>query len=224
NSFTAEQSYFSGQGVNTDVIQRAGLGAFHGNVEYRFKDEALNARNPFAGNKPPYQQRQANFNFSGPVIPNRLTINANGNHSVQENANTVHAETLSGPYDLGITNSYINRNANLNANYQLSNVYSFSVGTNLSRFRSKNQGVGGFTLPERAGSGSERFHNMYFNQTAVISDKTLYRTNFNFWTNINDNKPTNPAVAIDVLGAFNGGGSQGWNEDERHGYNLSNLF
>ncbi len=224
NSFTAEQGYFNGQAVNTDVIQRAGLGAFHGTVEYRFKDEALNARNPFAGNKPPYQQRQANFNFSGPLIPNRLTINANGSHQVQENANTVHAETLSGPYDLGITNSFTNRNANVNANYQLSNVYSFSVGTNFSTFRSKNQGVGGFTLPERAGSGSERFRNMYFNQTAVISDKTLYRTNFNFWTDLNDNKPANAAVAIDVLGAFNGGGSQGWNEDERHGYYLNNLF
>ena len=38
NAFTAEQSWFSGQAVNTDVIQRAGIGAFHGNFAYQFKD------------------------------------------------------------------------------------------------------------------------------------------------------------------------------------------
>jgi hypothetical protein len=50
NAFTAEQSWFNGQAVNTDVIQRAGIGAFHGNLAFQFKDEALNARNPFAHN------------------------------------------------------------------------------------------------------------------------------------------------------------------------------
>src|SRR5262245_25448834 len=80
NSFTAENSFFNGQLLFTDVIQRAGLGAFHGNVTYQFKDEALNARNPFAPNKPPYQERQTNFNFSGPLIHNRLTTSINGNH------------------------------------------------------------------------------------------------------------------------------------------------
>src|SRR5262245_6847090 len=68
NAFTAEWGWFSGQAVNTDVIQRAGVGAFHGQVEFQFRDESLNARNPFAPNRPPYQQRQTTFNFSGPVL------------------------------------------------------------------------------------------------------------------------------------------------------------
>src|SRR5207247_4731947 len=88
NSFTAENGYFSGQAVNTDVIQRAGVGAFHGNAGYQFKDESLNARNPLADNKPPYQQRQANLKLSGQLIKNSLTINVNGTHQVQESANT----------------------------------------------------------------------------------------------------------------------------------------
>jgi hypothetical protein len=224
NSFTAENGYFSGQAVNTDVIQRAGIGAFHGNFQYQFKDESLNARNPFAHNKPPYQERTANFNFSGPVIHNKLTTSINGTHNVRESVGTVHATTLEGPFDLGIVNPFINRYVNANATYQLSSVHSFAFGTNFQVYQSKNQGVGGFNLPERASSGSEHFHNFYMTQTAVLSDKTLYRTNFNFWSDRNDSKPAKQTPAIDVLGYFGGGGSQNWNEDNRQGYYLNNLL
>jgi len=77
NAFTAEESgYRFGLGSNrggslqaTEVIQRGGAGAFHGNLQILVKDESLNARNPFAHNKPPYQERQGTFDFGGPVIP-----------------------------------------------------------------------------------------------------------------------------------------------------------
>jgi hypothetical protein len=224
NSFTAEGGYYSGQAVNTDVIQRAGIGAFHGNFGFQFKDESLNARNPFAHNKPPYQERQLNFNFSGPVIRNKLTTNINGNHNVRENANTVHAITAEGPYDLGIVNPFYSRYVGGNVSYQLSDVHTLVFGTNYQNSTRKNYGVGGFNLPERASNGSEDFHNFYFTHIAVISDKTLYRTNVNLWNDRSQSKPVKSAISIDVLGAFGGGGSQNFNEDNRHGYYLNNLF
>jgi hypothetical protein len=88
----------------------------------------------------------------------------------------------------------------------------------------KNQGVGGFNLPERASNGNGHFHNVYFTQIAVLSDTTLYRTNFNFWTNTEKSQPIKQAVTIDVLGAFGGGGSPNKGEYSRNGYNVSNLF
>src|SRR5262245_36199824 len=224
NSFTAEQSFFNGQAVNTDVIQRAGIGAFHGNLAYQFKDEALNARNPFAHNKPPYQERRTNFNFNGPVIPNRLTANVNGNHTVRENVGTIHAITPSGPFDLGIVNPFINRYVGGNATYQISNVHSFVVGTNIENNTWKNQGVGGFNMPDRASTGRGHFHNIYFTEIAVLSERTLYRTNVNLWMNREESRPVTEAVTIDVLGAFGGGGSPYKNDYERRGYYLNNLF
>jgi hypothetical protein len=224
NSFTAERNWFSGDSVSTDVIQRAGIGAFHGQFGYQFKDEALNARNPFAHNKPPYQERSLNFNFSGPVIPNRVTASINGNHNVRESVGTVHATTLDGPYDLGIVNPFINRYFGGNVTYQFSNVHSFAFGTNYQKNTRKNQGVGGFNLPERAANGEGRFYNIYISQTAVLSDKTLYRTNFNTWNEREKQKPVTQAIAVEVLGAFSGGGSPGDYEGNRRGYNLNNLF
>jgi hypothetical protein len=224
NSFTAEQSYFNGQSVNTDVIQRAGIGAFHGNFAFQFKDEALNARNPFAHNKPPYQERRTNVNFSGPVIPNKVTINVNANHNVRENVGTVHAITQDGPFDLGIVNPWIGRYVGGSATYQISNAHSFVVGTNFENNAWKNQDVGGFNLPERAYNGTEDFHNIYLTQIAVLSDKTLYRTNANFWTDRQNNRPVSTGVTIDVLSSFGSGGAPYSNEGERHGYYLNNLF
>ena len=50
NAFTAEDDEYvrGGGGRGTEIIQRGGVGAFHGNAELMVKDEALNARNPFA--------------------------------------------------------------------------------------------------------------------------------------------------------------------------------
>jgi hypothetical protein len=224
NSFTAENGWFSGQAVNTDVIQRAGIGAFHGNAAFQFKDESLNARNPFAPNRPPYQERETNFNFNGPVLPNRVTIGVNGTYNIRENANTVHAITPDGPYDLGIVNPYIYRYIGTNATYQISNVHSFNIGTNIESSTWKNQGVGGFNLPERASNGRDRFNNVYMSHTAVLSEKTLYRTNFNFWHDHDQQQPLKYETTIDVLGAFGAGGSPSKSEGDRRAYNLNNLF
>jgi hypothetical protein len=224
NSFTSEYGWYSGQSVNTDVIQRAGIGAFHGNLEYQFKDEALNARNPFAHNKPPYQEREFNFNFNGPLIRNRLTANFSGNHNVRESVGTVHATTPEGPYDLGIVNPFNSRYFGGSLNYQFSDVHLFTIGTNYDSNTRKNQGVGGFNLPERAANGKGRWFNIYLAHTAVLSERTLYRTNVNTWSERNEYKPVAPAVSIEVLGAFSGGGASGNNEGYRRGHYLNNLF
>jgi hypothetical protein len=68
NAFTAEDGpYRFGQNGNgqvaPQVVARGGAGAFHGNSQVLFKDSALNARNPFAGDKPPYKERQANIDI-----------------------------------------------------------------------------------------------------------------------------------------------------------------
>ncbi len=224
NAFTAEQGWFSGQSVNTEVIQRAGVGAFHGNVNLNFKDEALNARNPFAHNKPPYQERQISFNFNGPVVRNRLTWNINGNHNVRENVGTVHAVTPEGPFDLGIVNPFRNRYVGSNASYQLSSVHSFVAGMNYSTNSRKNQGVGGFNLPERATNAKGRFGNYYFRHYAVVSDKTLLRTHVEFYGNHDEARPVTNAISVEVLGAFAGGGSQNVGDYDRHGIYVGHLF
>src|SRR5712691_691029 len=83
NPFSAE---FSGVGfARTEIVTKAGTGNFHGNTNFLFRDAPLNARNPFALTRPPYQQRNFNSSFSGPIIANKFTLNMN----FRDNENTV---------------------------------------------------------------------------------------------------------------------------------------
>ncbi len=119
NAFTAEHGWYSGQATSSETVQRGGVGAYHGEAQIRFKNAALNARNPFADNKPPYKERQLDFNFSGPIVRNRLTMSVNGNQNESQNVGTVHAITLDGPFDMGVVNPYLGRSVGANGTLQL---------------------------------------------------------------------------------------------------------
>jgi hypothetical protein len=219
NPFTAENQFFgspsgggsfgfaSGGGVTSEIFQRGGAGAFHGTMSFNFKDESLNARNPFAGNKPAYQQRNVNFTTSGPLIPRRLTVSFTANQTEQENVDTIHAHTPEGPFELGITRPAVSRYSNAGGTYQIRDDQSliFSMGYNM--FRNKNQGIGGFNLPERAltvtGDGKwVDIRHVWFASSRLVQD-----IRWNAETYDQEIAPLTDAATVDVLGHFGGGGS-----------------
>jgi hypothetical protein len=224
NNFTAEGPCYACAGERTEVIQKGGIGAFHGNASFDFKDEALNARNPFATNRPPYQQRNTNVSVNGPFIRNKLTANASFFNSLQENADTVYAETLDGIFERGFSRPFSERNLFGGGTYQLTEAHSLIFNGGFGRWTSRNQGIGGRNLPERASTAHGRYSNFTIRQFSVISPQTLYETKFGYYRNHDDTTPTVSAIQINVLGAFNGGGAQNHNEGNRRNYSLSNLY
>ena len=224
NAFTAEHGWYNGQAVNSEVVQRGGVGAFHGEAGVQFKNAALNARNPFAENKPPYKERQLNFNFSGPVLRNRLTMSLDGNQNESQNVGTVHAITLEGPFDMGVVNPYLGRSVGTSGTLQLSEVHSFVFGLSYGLNKRSNQGVGGYTLPDRASNGHEHYLDLWGKLVSVFSSRMIYETNFESWSNHNETQPVTDAISIDVLGAFNSGGAQSTNVNDFRNYSIGNLF
>ncbi len=224
NNFTAEGPCYGCGGERTEVIQRGGIGAFHGNANFDFKNERLNARNPFANNKPPYQQRNTNGNFNGPFIRNRLTANIGFNQNLQENPDTIHATTPDGPFDLGISHPFSNHDVFGGGTYQLSEKHSFIFSGGSGGYTSRNQGIGGFNLPDRASTGHGGYSNIQLKQFSVFSPRTIYETRFNVYRNHDETKPAKEAIQINVLDAFRDGGAQNRSEQDRKTYNVSNLF
>jgi len=101
NAFTAEDDSFrlgrSGPAAvqrAPEVIDRGGVGSFHGNGQFLLRDESLNAGRRFAGNKPPYQEREFSLNVSGPIVPSRLTAFIAITHNKAENVDTIRATIL----------------------------------------------------------------------------------------------------------------------------------
>src|SRR3989449_11367378 len=155
NAFTAEDGPYrfgqNGKGKPApQVVDRGGAGAFHGNGQLLVKDESLNARNPFASNKPPYQERQANFDISGPIIPRRITTSLAASQNEAQNVDTIHATLPEGLFALGITRPTVKRSFTTRNTYQVGDAHSLSLNLGYTTSSSKNQGVGGFALPELA--------------------------------------------------------------------------
>ena len=208
----------------TEIIQRGGEGAFHGNFQATFQDEILNARNPFAQNRPPYYERTINGNFNGPLLRERLTINVGFNDNRQENVGTVKVELLDGPFSLGITRPAVSRNFNSTAIMQFSERNSLHFGGRYFTNNRKNQQVGDFSLPSRGLTFDGRNYNFDLRQITILSSRSVYETRFGYQNNHNKATPLATDVGINVLDAFRGGGSQENNEDKAKNYQFGNLF
>ena len=229
NSFTAEDGPYrfglrgSGQPA-PQVVDRGGQGAFHGNAQLLFKDESLNARNPFAENKPPYQERQFNFDISGPIIPRRLTTSFAASHNEAENVDTIHATLPDGIFALGITRPAVNRLFTTRNTYQVSEAHSVSLNLGYTTRSSKNQGVGGFALSELASTSSGATWNVELVQFSRLSPQSLFESRLNIFIDREDTEPLSDALRIDVLDAFTAGGAQNRSESKGHNYDFSSLY
>jgi hypothetical protein len=236
NPFTPENQFWgwagsggsfgfaSGGGVSTEIIQKGGAGAFHGSYEFRFRDETLNARNAFSSTKPPYQQRNFNLNTSGPVMRDRLTLGIGAEQNEEDNVETVNALTVAGPFQLGFTRPAISRNFHGNGTYQFSPRHSILFSINHGTNKQTQQGVGGQTLPERSFSSSGSFSGIDVRHVWFISDRLVQDVAFDAGIDNWKMTPDSPGLAVNVLGAFNGGGFQDRNERRTRNYNARALW
>src|SRR5262245_2352126 len=166
NPFSAE---FSGLGVGrTEIISKAGTGDFHGNANFLFRDAVLNARNPFALTRPPYQQRNFNSSFSGPVIANRFTLNMNVRDNENENSDTIRAILPTGQVSDAVVMPNINRAGNARGQWAVTPNNTVAFNLDYQRIHNENQGIGGFILPERAWTRHAQNTEYQLRETAVL--------------------------------------------------------
>ncbi len=225
NAFTAEDNEFRRGGRGTEVIPRGGSGTFHGNAQLFLKDDALNSRNAFAANKPPYQERQVSVDFGGPVIPGRLSTTVFVNHNRAENVDTINATLPGGElFALGITRPQINRNVGVDGVFQLADAHSLRFNLRRQSNTRENQNVGGFRLPERA--SETRFHNWdsSLRQFSTLSSRYIFESSFQVNANGGESIPASDAVRINVLDAFGSGGAQNASESSARRYGFSGLL
>lgn len=224
NSFTAENNGFGSGGGSTEVIQRGGAGAWHGNSQFLLKDDALNARNPKADNKPSYQERRLSVDVSGPTIPGRLSTGAQFQQTETENVGTIRATLPEGVFALGITRPNTFRNVLTRNTVQVADAHSVRVFVRRATETSRDQNIGGFTLPERRSDEFRTQWNAGVNAFSSLSSRTIHELRFQMNRNATETVPFSDAVRVNVLDAFNGGGAQNRSEDGNRQYEFGNLL
>jgi hypothetical protein len=211
NPFSAEYDKL-GLG-RVEIFTKPGTEEFHGQGFLNFGDEALNARNPFAPVRAPYQFRLYGGSLSGPVVKNKASFFLNvERREIDENA-VVSATVLDSalnPTRFSQTLLTPQRRLSINPrlDYKINANHTLVARYTYTRSASGNLGVGDFSLPSRAYDAANEQHNVQLTETAVLSAKLLNETRFQFNSTRRRLTDDSAAPTLRVLDSFTGGGSQ----------------
>jgi hypothetical protein len=221
NVFSAEGT----GGPRIQIITKPGTGPWSGNVNLNFNDSGLNAKNPLGLTKPQKHQRQIVTSYGGPVIPGKLTLRFNARTiQIEQEGTAIRAVTPAGLVNNEVFSPTKNQSMGLNGQLFLTQNHTFNFGGSYNTNEFRNQGIGGFTLPERAINFKGHNWNFQLSERGILKPTLISELRFNMFHNQNSQLPVTEAVAINVLDAFNSGGAQ--NRTRRRGtnYNFGNTI
>ena len=211
NPFAADQDFFGFSRI--DILTKPGASKFAGQAFMNFNDESLNARNPFAPNRAPYQARFFGGSFSGPLLSKKASFFLDfERRDITENA-VVNATILDPsfiitPFSQVVLTPQRRTSFSTRFDYQLNQKHTLVARYNYTRSDQENAGVGNFSLPSRAFNLFSSVSTLQLTETAVLSPSVLNETRFQYIRELLDQKGDNSIPTINVLDAFIGGGSQ----------------
>ena len=229
NPFAAENDQPS---ARIDILTRPGTDKLRGGASFNFNDESLNSRNPFAissSKRTPFQIRQFESNLNGPLVKKKASFFVNFGRIETDDNELIRATVLDSnfnPVDFGEGFLVPRRNTFFSPrfDYAINASNTLVVRYNFNHNRVDNQGVGGFSLPERAYDTINTGHTIQVTETAILNPTTITETRFQFTHNNNEQIGSNSIPSLSVGGSFNSGGSQvGHSHSRREFFELSNF-
>ena len=228
NPFSAENEFPGWGGI--EIFTQPGADKWHGAFSFDFNDESLNSRSPFTTRRAPYQQRAYNVNLSGPIIPKKASFSFYFGRYLSD-ANSIVNATILDPVTLTpvvVNQSFVTPDVN---NYgtarfdlKVNKMHTLVGRFNYSQSTQDLQGVGGFSLPSRAFRGRRTNFIMQFTETALVNEKTVNETRFQWVRNRFSQSSLTDGFALNVLDSFNGGGSQvGSSSNDQDRFELQNF-
>jgi hypothetical protein len=229
NPFAAENDQPS---ARIDILTRPGTDKLRGGASFNFNDESFNSRNPFAINsskRTPFQYRQLETNLSGPLVKRKASFFFNLSRIETDDNEVVRATLLDSNLNVvdffqGFVVPKRVLNLSPRLDYSINAHNTLVARYNYNHSRIQDDGVVGFTLPERAFDRLSTGHNIQLTETAILNSTTINETRFQYSHNTNEQIGNNDIPALNVSGSFNSGGSQvGHSTNERNFWELNNF-
>lgn len=212
NPFSAENEFPGWNGI--EIFTQPGADKWHGSFSFDFNDESLNSRNPFTTVRAPYQQRAYSASLSGPILPKRASFSIYMGRYASDANSVVNATTLD-PVTLKpvtINESFVtpdvNNYGNVRLDFKINKQHTLVGRFAYNQSTQDLQGIGGFALPSRAYRGRRTNFNVQVTETALLNEKTVNETRFQFIRRRSSQTSILNAFALNVLDSFQGGGSQ----------------
>ncbi len=222
NPFTTEYSR-SGFG-RIEIITKPGTGRRRGNFNFNLRNAALNATQFNAPEKLPYSRQNFQGNVSGPLIHDKLTMTLSAQRNDSFSTNIIKAITGTGPVNSSITQPNLRENFNSRGQYAINPNNTLNFNLEYASNSRSNQGVGQFSLAERASTSKGHQFGLQFRETAVLSTRFIHETRFEITQNHNTTNPITQSRAINVLDAFSSGGSQNVSDTNDRSFLFGNTL
>ena len=212
-----------------EIFTKPGTDKFRGDVGYNFANDKWNSRNAYAAQKAPFHLNEIRGSVSGPLA-RHASFNLNFAREWPDNGSVINGVTLD-PQTLAaglFTDTflaYLRRTVfTPRVDYQMSARHTLSVRYSYNRDDVRNAGVGGLNLVSRGYHNDAPSQTVQVTETAVLNAGIVNETRFQYFRPTTISEANSAGYAIQVLGAFNGGGNPlGHFTDTQNNYEFQNY-
>ena len=193
-----------------EVFTKPGSSQFHGEFNFLFRDHRLDARNGFALERPPEQRRYYDGNFSGPLGNGKTTsFILSVNREEEDLQSVVFASTPTGLVSENVANPTRDTEISFRINHQVDKKTTFSIRYESTFDSTRNDGVGGFNLPEVAADSNGHELHLFVTLRRILSPTLVSEFTMRAGNEGSVTRSLSPGIPrIVVLDAFTGGSSQ----------------
>ena len=195
-------------GPRVEVRTRPGSGHWRNTFNINLRDDALNARNAFSGERPSGQTRQYSWIVNGPLVRNRTGLSVSIDRAETQEHQAIRAARPDGIYSALLPQPSTRTGASVELEHALTNTQELRLDVNLRRGRNRNQGVSEFDLPERAYSSLSSSGEIRVGHRATIRRQWVNNLRFQYEWQSSEAESASDALTIRVLDAFTTGGAQ----------------
>lgn len=212
-----------------EIFTKPGTDRFHGSIGYNFANDWWNSRNAYAAEKAPFRLNEFRNTFSG-SLSKRASFNLNIMREWVDNGNIVNGvivepqTLLATPFSDTPVSGMRRTGVTPRVDYQLGAKNTLSLRYSYNRDIIRNAGTGSLNLVSRGYHNNSLSQTVQVTETAVLGANAINETRFQYYRPETISLANTPGYALQVLGAFNGGGNPlGRSTNTQSGYEIQNY-
>ena len=191
-----------------DVMTQPGNGPLRGSVDFTFRDDAFNARNPFTPAKGDERLQQGGFSLNGSIVPNKSSFSFTMQRARQFDTTNLLAAVPDSTIAQAVRRPTERYNLNARFDQALSRDHMLRFNYTRAASETGNLGIGGFDLPERAYSTTTSDNTLRVSENGALGRRFFSESRLQVHWLDTDSVSSLELPTLRVLDAFTSGGAQ----------------
>ena len=210
-----------------EILTKPGTNQFHASIGYNHGDDVWNARNPYAADKATLQLNEFENSFSG-RLNRRSSFTLDLERQAVDNGSIINGvmldpQNVPAAFTGVLTTPQRRFMISPRIDYQLNAANTLTLRYTFTHTNVQDAGIGGFNTVDRGDGRLNTYNTVQAIETSVHGP-LVNETRFQYYRWENGVTANLSTPAIQVLGAFNGGGNPAGNSsDLQNNYELQNY-